>query len=309
MQSTKVLERFQIAVDKEPKSIYPFSPVYHVPYKGKDVIVKKTQKPLERAEALAKYTRFLRANGVPIVTPIKMDTNNPQELEDACYVVYPFIHGKSYTATHTQIYASGCLLGHIHALSPKGELFQLPEYAVYDFTNEEVEESVRAITTHVKRNRVTFPITQLEEKLLSCVTKQSCLKELLLPHVLTPHDYKANNLVFTPEPYLIDPDNAAKVPRVFDLALALLLFHNELSSAPDYVFTVEQWKTFLSGYYQFVQVTEVEKRVWEMALEHVFLDEVMWLMAEVPEDWEKPSQRQLFLSVVHLLLHSQPYEI
>lgn len=116
-----------------------------------------------------------------------------------------------------------------------------------------------------------------------------------MPHVLTPHDYKANNLVFTPKPYLIDPDNAAKVPRVFDLALALFLF--------------QQWKAFLSGYYQFVQLTEVEKRVWKMALEHVFLDEVMWLMAEVPEDWEKPSQRQLFLSVVHLLLHSQAYEI
>lgn len=40
-----------------------------------------------------------------------------------------------------------------------------------------------------------------------------------------PHDYKASNLVVVLEPYFIDPDNATWSPRIFDLALALLLFH------------------------------------------------------------------------------------
>ena len=67
------------------------------------------------------------------------------------------------------------------------------------------------------------------------------IKNIGLPYVVTPHDYKANNLISTPNPYLIDPDNAKWLPRIFDLTLVLHLFHNELSSAPDVIFTPKQW--------------------------------------------------------------------
>ncbi|MED3738724.1 aminoglycoside phosphotransferase family protein [Virgibacillus pantothenticus] len=309
MQAIKILEQFHISATKKPVSIYPYSPVYHVHYEGEDVIVKKTQKTLERARALAAYTQFLQENGVLVVSPIKMDVDNPQEIGPDCYVVYPFIKGEKYRASNEQIYTAGALLGKIHALSPAKDPYLLSSYNVYDFTNEEVEESVQSIAKHAQTNHVSLNIAVLKEKLLSCVSMQTELRQLSLPHVLTPHDYKANNLVYTPEPYLIDPDNAARVPRIFDLALALLLFHNEMNTAPDIVFTLEQWNAFLAGYYNYVQLTDLEKQSWDIALKHVFLDEVMWLMAEVPEVWEKQSQRKLFLSVVDLFLESKAYQL
>ncbi|NBJ69851.1 phosphotransferase [Roseburia sp. 1XD42-34] len=309
MHAIKILEQFHISVSKEPVSIYPYSPVYHVLYEGKEVIVKKTQKPLGRARTLAAYTQFLQENDVSVVTPIKMDVDNPQAIGQDCYVVYPFIKGEKYRASNEQIYTAGALLGNIHALSPAKGQYLLSSYNVYDFTHEEVEESVGAIATHAQTNHVSLKIAVLKEKLLSCVSMQTELQQLSLPHVLTPHDYKANNLVYTPEPYLIDLDNAARVPRIFDLALALLLFHNEMNTAPDIVFTVEQWNAFLAGYYNYVQLTDLEKESWDIALKHVFLDEVMWLMAEVLEDWEKKSQRKLFSSVVDLFLESKSYQL
>ena len=86
--------------------------------------------------------------------------------------------------------------------------------------------------------------TGLKTILLESVVSQEGLYQAGLPHVATPHDFKANNLVLIPEPFLIDPDNATWIPRIFDLALTLLLFHNEHDQAPDRVFTIDEWKLF-----------------------------------------------------------------
>jgi spectinomycin phosphotransferase len=50
-------------------------------------------------------------------------------------------------------------------------------------------------------------------------------------------DFKASNLVFWLAPVLIDPDHAARMPRVFDLAVALLLIHCDLPTAPGRLWT------------------------------------------------------------------------
>ena len=51
----------------------------------------------------------------------------------------------------------------------------------------------------------------------------------------------------------------------------------------------------------------MEKVYWKKAVEHVFLDEVMWLMADVEEDWENPSQRILFEGLIEIVLDSSSY--
>jgi hypothetical protein len=38
-----------------------------------------------------------------------------------------------------------------------------------------------------------------------------------------------------------------------------------------------------------------------------FLDEVMWLMAVVEEDWKNPSQRVLFDGLIKILFDSSSY--
>mgnify|MGYP003438538562 CR=1 FL=1 len=108
---------------------------------------------------------------------------------------------------------------------------------------------------------------------------------------------------------MIDPDNATWIPRIFDLALVLLLFHNEHEKAPDRVFTVDEWKLFLSGYNEYMVLTDQEKVLWEKAKQHVFLDEVMWLMAEYEEDWQNPSQQKLFDSLMRVVIDSADYRL
>jgi len=93
-------------------------------------------------------------------------------------------------------------------------------------------------------------------------------------------DYKANNFIYDDKnkPVLVDPDNAGRIHRLFDLALTLVLFHNEHLSAPGRVFTLNEWQLFLEGYNEFVKITEAERKAWQNYLEMVFYDEAVWLI-------------------------------
>ena len=303
MSGLNVLKKFGFYTKEEPVSIYPFSPVYRV----NDVIIKKTQHPMERARRLMTFTTYLKENGVLIVTPAPVTLENPQTIGDDTYVAYTFIEGATYSGKDTEIIAAGELLGNIHALSPIGNTFELKEYDVFDFNTDEVTESVEKIAKNAASHLIEIDDIQLKEKLLQIVARQDELQSSGMTSIATPHDFKGNNLIYTPEPYLIDPDNAAWVPRIFDLALALLLFHNELPTAPDVPFTPAQWQLFLQGYTKSVTFTDVEYAYWQQAVEHVFLDEVMWLMADVEEDWENPAQRSLFVGLLKILLEPSSY--
>lgn len=306
MNGKDVLNKFGFDIKEEPVSIYPYSPVYRVKHEERDVIVKRTQ---EHAERLMEYTSMLKRNVVKVVTPVKLDEENPQRIGEYNFVVYPYIEGTAYTGSDREIFEAGQLLGKIHSLSPDSNTYGLPEYDVYDFNQDEVEESMAAITKHIREAQLTFDLESLRDVLQEAVIVQGELQQTDLPHIATTYDYKANNLIMTPEPYLIDPDNATWAPRIFDLALALLLFHNEHHDAPDRVFTTQEWKTFLSGYQTYVELTEAEKRHWERAKRHIFLDEVMWLMAEYPEDWQNPAQQKLFLSLNQMILPNADYRL
>ncbi|WP_339226340.1 phosphotransferase [Oceanobacillus sp. FSL K6-2867] len=302
MTGKEILEKFGYYMENEPVSIYPFSPVYRI----HDIVVKRTQK---RPQPLVNYTTYLYKEGINVVVPVKLKMDNPQTIGDETFVVYPFISGKDYAGKDREIYEAGRLLGNIHHLSPAENVFQLGMYDVYDFTIDEVVESVKNIDKHAKHNDFKLNTELLHRRLIQIVSQQEVLQHASLPMVMTPHDYKANNLIYTPAPYLIDPDNAVWIPRIFDLALALLLFHNEMETAPDQVFTPKQWALFLKGYQEYISLSALELQCWKRAIEHVFLDEVMWLMAEVKEDWKRTSQRKLFASLLALLEDKSAYKL
>ncbi len=305
MSGKAILNIFGFEVKEEPLSIYPFSPVYRVKYGDQDVVVKRTQR---RADNVMAYTNMLKDRGINVVTPVKLQVDNPQKYEDTNYVVYPFIEGKQYAGKEGEIYEAGKLLGQIHSFSPVSNAYNLLEYDVYDFNQQEVEESMEAIIQHADKAGVEID-TRLKTVLLESVASQELINHAGLPHVATPHDFKANNLVLTPEPFLIDPDNATWIPRIFDLALALLLFHNEHVQAPDQVFTIDEWELFLSGYKKYIVISDKEKLFWQKAKQHVFLDEVMWLMAEYEEDWQNPFQQKLFNSLIRIVIDGSDYKL
>lgn len=309
MSGKNILKQFGFHVTEEPVSIYPFSPVYRVKDETGDFIVKRTQSLKKYGRQVMHYIRSLQEQGVPVVTPVPLAAENPQLVDEDTFVVYPFIDGDTYSGKAEEIYEAGKLLGKIHALSPKHNDYGLEPYDEFDFDNEEVIESMEQVKQYATTNQVAVGVGFLEQKLLEAVAKQTDLQTLELPGVATPHDFKANNLIYTPAPFLIDPDNASWVPRIFDLALVLLLFHNEMSTAPNRIFTVEEWQTFLNGYHVHVQLTDVEHANWQAVLAHVFLDEVMWLMAEAEEDWSDSAQQSLFISLSDFLQDTSAYTL
>lgn len=304
MEATQILNQFGIEVENEPVSIYPYSPVYKVQFNQQQVIIKRTQRPFNRAQNLMQFITSLNKAGVNIVTPL----SKPKEADEDIFIMYPFIEGTTYSATNEEIVVAGELLGKIHSLSSATNDYSLSEYDEYDFTIEEVAENMQKIRKHITNANRNISIDLMEKHLLEAVKEQSKLQKEPLQYVATPYDYKANNLVYTPVPYVIDPDNASWTPRIFDLAL-VLLFHNELDTAPESIFTPKQWDLFMSGYSEYNKITQLEADKWEAALKQIFLDEVIWLMAEYEEDWLQEKQYKLFESLIRLIEDSSIYKI
>lgn len=311
LSGKQALKAFQFNVTEEPKSIYPFSPVYKVEQGDQFYIVKKTRSPIDKAMRVVNFIERLHKLGVPIVTPVPMSVDNPQQVDETVWVVYPFIKGKAYTGEDEEIREAGRLLGYIHSLSSTNNDEDLDIYDEFDFEEWELTKDLETIKGYTEKRGMTLNDENIKREMLGVIKQQDALKALELPSVATPNDYKANNLIYNghAEPYFIDPDNAVFLPRIFDLALTLLLFHNEMDSAPGCIFDIKQWFLFKEGYFQFVRLTDIERKYWQDVLKHVYLDEVVWLMAEFEEDWDNQRQVKLYKSLLSLVNDMKRYDL
>lgn len=163
---TKVLQSFQFKVTVKPKSIYPFSPVYKVERNNKHYIVKKTQGPMKRARSVVKFIEGLKRDGVSVVTPVPLSVENPQQIDDAVWIVYPFIDGRKYIGKEREIYEAGKLLGQIHSLSSVNNEESLGIYDEFDFEADEIEEDVAKIKQFAKSRGVSIDIETLKRRLI-----------------------------------------------------------------------------------------------------------------------------------------------
>lgn len=300
MRLKHILEKFKFEVVDLPLTIYPYAPVYKVTQEDKTFIVKKTINDIEQARNLAKFLQMLKFKEVNIVAPVNILAENPAQIEDDIWVVYPFIEGTKYTAKKNEILNAGRLLGKIHSLSSNTNQEQLEIYDEFDFQLSDLLDDLNTIQDSIEHT----DFEKLKIQVAKILAQQQKIKIAHLPTVATPYDYKADNLVYLDEsnPYLIDPDNAIFLPRIFDLALALLLFHNVLETAPHRMFTVDEWNLFKQGYAEFVTLTDLEKEYWFIAIEHIFVDEVIWLMADFSEGWKMQHQLGIYSSIFKCIL-------
>ena len=291
--------------DVLPETIYPFSPVFKAQFNTNDIVVKRTRSPLSEAENLLKWTAELAKSGVKVVLPVSEITPNPVLINnDDVWVAYPFICGRPYHGTPEDIIVAGRLLGKIHA-TPVPNIFQLYQFSWPNYDDISIQEDIDGIANRIKKqglSNVAELIAYFSEQLhyFSDRTLPK-LKNANLPYVNATWDYKANNLIYESDgtPVLIDPDSAGKLPRILDLALAVLLFHNELSTAPRGLFSLQEWNYFKSGYLEYVSLTDTEYRLWETALRYMLLEEGLWLLINVDEDWKRSHQRQFLISLLN----------
>ncbi|MEI5909467.1 phosphotransferase [Bacillus spongiae] len=288
-------------LDSTITSIYKYSPVFKIKQGGRDTIVKKTKKDRSKVERLFTWTEQLEDSGIGVVRPILFKDQLYHEVNDQNWVVYPFINGRKYDASLKDIYDAGSMLGKIHAVSSNKSVFDHGfNWEQYDegFIND-VKSDINHLLDQYKDNVHIQAFKQLSKEIKRLLENSfENLKDITIPYVDASWDYKANNLIYSEEGLvLIDPDNAGSIPRIFDLALALILFHTEIDTAPERMFTVEEWEEFKSGYLCHVSLTETEKEVWNELLIFVYMDEALWAMNDLDES-ESEHQKSFIKSLL-----------
>ncbi|MEV4059021.1 phosphotransferase [Nonomuraea dietziae] len=252
---TEVFERFGIP---SQESIYPYAPVFTGLIDGVRVAVKRTHD----AEAMGRWVRRLKELGLPVVTPLA----GPYEIGDDHWVAYPWVEGRAYDGSERDVAAAGELLGRLHAAGTKEGL---ADFGWPDHDEASVQEDVDGLAPYTSR---------FDEPLRAFMTTTlPAIRDAGLPVAEVSMDFKAVNLVYTGEgPVLVDPDNGERAPRLLDLALAALLFHNDLDGEPARVFTATEWASFRDGYLRHVELTEKERELWPTALLYMMLEWGVW---------------------------------
>ncbi len=98
---------------------------------------------------------------------------------------------------------------------------------------------------------------------------------------------------------LIDPDNASSIPRLFDLAISVVLFNNfESEAAPRRVFSPDEWCVYRGAYLEAISLNDLEHEVWDHVLHAAWMDEGLYVLYADPEEWANPDVRPFFESLL-----------
>jgi Ser/Thr protein kinase RdoA (MazF antagonist) len=295
-----LVQAFGLA-EADPESLTPFARVHRArTTAGADVVLKRTA--TRTAQPLASWTRALAAHGVAVVSPAPLEVPNPQQVGDEeWWVVYPYVPGAAYRGDLGQLAEAGDLLGRLHAADVDAS--QLRTYRWPTPDEAEVAQECGTIeenfARHAPEAREACAAAVRDLGRQWCAGTVDRLRDGDLPFVGVSSDYKANNLVFTGSgPVLVDPDNGGREPRILDLALALVLFHNECAGAPARLFDGREWGAFFSGYRRHVDLTASERQLWPLALEHMLWDEGTWALEDRDEaSWADRRQRAFLIAL------------
>jgi hypothetical protein len=273
-------------------------------------VLKKTAKRIGAARAVAAWTRALSAAGVRTVSPEPGLEENPLLQDEACWVIYPFIAGEPYRGLRSQILAAGALLGRIHAFGMGEDRMSREDRAAIASALRVHAELPDPIEPHVLSNDLvafeeTFrkhapdllPIVNaVLEPASERYTEHTlpALRGVSFPTVIGTWDFKASNLVYEKDdrPVLIDPDNAGVLPRIFDLAISVVLFHNfDAAAAPRRTFDADEWQTYRDAYLEHVTLTTLERKYWPTVLSAAWIDEGLHALRTAEEQWANPDVR------------------
>ncbi|WP_265521567.1 phosphotransferase enzyme family protein [Oerskovia flava] len=295
---TDLAEAFDLH-DVEPTSLTPWARVYRArSTDGVPVVVKRTAARADRAHAMARWTRSLAATGVPVVVSI----GDPRQVGEDWWVVYPWAEGAAYEGTVEQIRAAGDLLGRLHAAGGSGGGAETAGLRSYEWPTTDADD--------VASDLATLDVVLADHPELAASVRAlgqrwwdralPALRDADLPRTGVSSDYKANNLVFTATdgPVLVDPDNGGVEPRLFDLAMALVLFHTECAGAPGRLFTADEWATFAGAYLTHVELTAAERALWPAAVDHMLWEEGTWVLEDSDDAaWADARQRAYLLDL------------
>jgi spectinomycin phosphotransferase len=276
------LSEFPFDHPKHPVSLYDYAPVFRVVDRKGDWVVKRTGLAHSSGEAIGAWLSSLWRSGVAVVAPVDHFAPNPRKLDDGfCWVVYPYVAGEEYTASEEQIRSAGSLLGQMHAIEITENLGLTTHHRPFLRSMEWLAPHELAASALMRQAGYS------DVKFRALIHEYSSMALPIdgLPLAGCSCDFKASNLIFVPQPVLVDPDHAARIPRLYDLAIAALLFHNDTPTAPARLWSTEEWKAFMSGYGRHISLTPHERSKWACVLRLAWLDQAVWLAGNFPEGW------------------------
>lgn len=270
------------ATDAMPESIYPYAPVFRALIDGRPVVVKRTRR--STPAAIATWVRSLASDGFPVVVPV----SEPVRVgSGAAWVAYPWIEGRTHQPGPADAAAAGDALGRMHGRDAARS--GIPAFSWPDYEPGAVAGDLARCLPMVSGallDRLRDLAARLEPELLPAMRAAD------LPWCEASADWKATNLVHTPTgPVLVDPDNAEYLPRVLDLALAVVLFNTE--TAAHRAFDGAEWHAFRTAYLAHVRLSDAERELWPVALEYQQWEEGSWAVED--SDWSDPG-RAAFLT-------------
>jgi Ser/Thr protein kinase RdoA (MazF antagonist) len=298
MKPSDIVRAFGINIDGEQslESIYAYAPVYRFSYADREWVLKRTGVRSD-GNAIAAWTSYLVSQGVGSVAPTQNFGKNPRyfpsgknDIEEN-WIIYPFIQGNPYRGNTVQIRSAGKLLGEIHAMGMNKDFKLKVNKTVVSVEEKKIKEEIEVVIQQINKYVPEKLKTAQEILTFYCqLYLEEVLPKLLkinLPLTNCSWDYKAANLIYQTDtsPILVDPDHGGRIPRMYDLATALLLFHCDYPSAPKRIFTPSEWTIFLEEYKQYIDPTVEEQKTWSDVLLCTWIDQALWLLSHFPEGW------------------------
>lgn len=285
------------------ESLSPYASVYRGRSRdGREVIVKRTASGEQRARAMAAWVRALHDAGIPVVTPVPVGSPNPQQVGKDWWVVYPYVDGRPFDGSDDDLRQAGELLGRLHAAPvDDGVLSGLRYYEWPATSGDDVDDDLAVLDERLREHggdraeESVQTVRALAQRWLTHSLPALLAAEDVdpLPRAGVTSDYKAANLVYSPGsgPTLVDPDNGGLEPRLLDLAMAVVLLHNECPTAPARMMSTDEWGRFYAGYATQVTLTASERALWPAALDHMLWEEGTWVLEDNDDAaWADPRQ-------------------
>ncbi len=288
-----VFDQLKLPIDRAV-SMYQYAPVFKVRLNDQFYILKRTKNDVMQVNKLIVFEKHLLSNGIGVQIPVKRFDDETHMIGEERWVIYPFVEGEPYNGSDVHIELAGDLMGRIHACNNHtfNHGFTWKNYE--DVFLTDVLDDLKTIESKYGAN---IKLTTLIDNAMK--HKFEDLKILDVPYVDATWDYKASNLIYNNHVDLIDLDNSGYIPRVFEICLALLLFHTSAPLAPNRPFTVEEWELFMSSYKKHIELTPEEITNFTKFLEFVFLDEGLYAIVDL-EDNEQQRQVEFINNLVHL---------
>jgi spectinomycin phosphotransferase len=291
---------------KNAVSLCAYAPVWRIARHGGDVVLKRTGFPRSRAASIAAWTEALNARGVDVVMPDRRFAPNPRKIAGDWpgeWVVYPFVAGNAYTGRTNQLEGAGRLLGRLQAAGAdlgRGmvEEPRLPLRSEAWLVNH-VARASDAIGKYAPERKTEW--AEIADRLPAAHARaRARLSARRLPVVACSWDFKASNLVYPAEyrPVLVDPDHAARIPRLYDLACSAVLFHVDHAASPARLFASAEWKSFVTSYRSMVELTQAELDAWPDVLLAAWADQGIWLLGNWPAGWDSPRDRSYLIELM-----------